>query len=195
MGMVEQAHNVRVLGSGQQLIVLAHGFGTDQFFWKHLVPHLVDDYRVILILNDTNYYRGFEEEDVEQLFEAIRSNYKVWCSGFASFTVGGNMDSVAVQKFRRTLFNMRLDIALSGAHTIFQSNMRQIIGHVTVPCHILQSVTDLAVSVIVTEFLHQNLGGELIVEVMPLDGHLPQLSSSDIVISVMLRCIRHDIAE
>ncbi|KAI5321512.1 hypothetical protein L3X38_030583 [Prunus dulcis] len=42
MGIVEEAHNLRVLGSGQQVIVLAHGFGTDPLVWKHLVPHLLD---------------------------------------------------------------------------------------------------------------------------------------------------------
>ncbi|KAM0985356.1 hypothetical protein PS2_012389 [Malus domestica] len=44
MGIVEEAHNVRVVGSGQQVLVLAHGFGTDQSVWKHLVH----DNRVIM---------------------------------------------------------------------------------------------------------------------------------------------------
>jgi hypothetical protein len=30
MGIVEEAHNVRVLGSGEQKVVLGHGFGKDQ---------------------------------------------------------------------------------------------------------------------------------------------------------------------
>lgn len=50
MGIVEEAHNVRVIGEGSQTVVLAHGFGTDQSVWKHLVPHLVD-YRVVLYDN------------------------------------------------------------------------------------------------------------------------------------------------
>ncbi|KAM1216293.1 hypothetical protein ACFX2I_012554 [Malus domestica] len=48
MGIVEKAHNVRVIGSGQQVLVLAYGFGTDQSVWKHLIPHLVHDNRVIM---------------------------------------------------------------------------------------------------------------------------------------------------
>jgi len=49
MGIVEEAHNLRVVGEGKRgVIVLAHGFGTDQSVWKHLVPHLVADYRVVL---------------------------------------------------------------------------------------------------------------------------------------------------
>ncbi|RYQ80827.1 hypothetical protein Ahy_Scaffold1g106967 isoform C [Arachis hypogaea] len=51
MGIVEEAHNVKVLGSGDKFIILAHGFGTDQSVWKHFVTHLLDDYRVILYDN------------------------------------------------------------------------------------------------------------------------------------------------
>ncbi|RZC45194.1 hypothetical protein C5167_038143 [Papaver somniferum] len=232
MGIVEEAHNVRVLGTGGKTIVLAHGFGTDQSVWKHLVPHLLNDYRVILFdnmgsgptnpdyfdfdryttlegyaydllaileelqvqsciyvghsvsgiigvlasisrpdlfsklvllaaspryLNDVDYYGGFEQDELDQLFDAMKSNYKAWCSGFAPLAVGGDMDSIAVQEFSRTLFNMRPDIALS-------------------------SSKDLAVPVVVPEYLHRNITSDTIVEVMPSDGHLPQLSSPDIVI-------------
>ncbi|KAF7130567.1 hypothetical protein RHSIM_Rhsim10G0104400 [Rhododendron simsii] len=48
MGMIEEVHNAKVLGSGQKTVVLAHGFGTDQSVWRHLVPHLVDNSRVVL---------------------------------------------------------------------------------------------------------------------------------------------------
>ncbi|KAK1275419.1 putative esterase KAI2 [Acorus gramineus] len=269
MGIVEEAHNVRILGSGEQTIVLAHGFGTDQSVWKHLVPHLVDEFRVVLFdnmgagttnpdyfdfdryatlegyaydllalleelqirscifvghsvsalvgalasvtrpdlfskivmvaaspryLNDVDYYGGFEQEDLDQLFEAMRSNYKAWTTGFAPLALGSDMDSVAVQEFSRTLFNIRPDIALSVAQTIFQSDLREILGMVTVPCHILQSSKDLAVPVVVSEYLHRHLGGESIVEIMASEGHLPQLSSPGTVIPVVLRHIRQDIA-
>ncbi|OVA17061.1 hypothetical protein BVC80_9047g10 [Macleaya cordata] len=270
MGIVEEAHNVKVLGKGEKTIVLAHGFGTDQSVWKYLIPHLLDDYRVILFdsmgsgptnpdyfdferystidgyvydllailqelqvescifvghslstmvgllasisrpdlfsklillgaspkfLNDEDYHGGFEREEVDQLYEGIKTNYKSWCLGFAPMVVGGDMDSVAVQEFSRTLFNVRPDIALSAAQIIFQSDLRPILGHVTVPCHILQSVKDLAVPVGVSEYLNKNLGSDSVVEIMRSDGHLPQLSSPDIVIPILLRHIRCDINE
>ena len=140
-----------------------------------------------------DYYGGFEQEDLNQLFDAIGSNYKVWCSGFAPLAVGGELESVAVQEFSRTLFNMRPDIALSVAQTIFQSDMRQILGLITVPCHILQSVKDLAVPVVVSEYLHQHIAADSIVEVMSTYGHLPQLSSPDVVVPLLIKHIRHDI--
>ncbi|KAK4346639.1 hypothetical protein RND71_032978 [Anisodus tanguticus] len=51
MGIVEEAHSVKVMGSGEKTIILGHGFGTDQSVWKHLVPYLVDEYRVVLYDN------------------------------------------------------------------------------------------------------------------------------------------------
>lgn len=90
---------------------------------------------------------------------------------------------------------MRPDIALSLAQIVFQFDMRRILGNVTVPCHIIQSTKDLAAPVVVAEYLQRNLGGKSIVEVMPTEGHLPQLSSPDIVIPVLLNHIRYDLAE
>ncbi|KAG5040388.1 hypothetical protein JHK82_012510 [Glycine max] len=51
MGIVEEAHNMTIVGKGNEIVILTHGFGTDQSVWKHLVPHLVDDYRVVLYDN------------------------------------------------------------------------------------------------------------------------------------------------
>lgn len=143
-------------------------------------------------MNAEDYYGGFEREDIEQLCKALESNYSSWVSGFAPMVVGGDMESVAVQEFSRTLFSMRPDIALSLCHTVFTFDMRNLLGHVTVPCHIVQSSRDLAVPVSVSEHLHRNLGGKSVVQVIPTEGHLPQLSAPEITIPVLLRHIDHD---
>ncbi|EEF37468.1 sigma factor sigb regulation protein rsbq, putative [Ricinus communis] len=202
MGIVAEAHNVKVLGSGKQVIVISRGFGTDQSVWRYLVPHLIEDYTVILYdnmgagttnpdyydferyssiegfvydllaileelqvkscifvghsllsmvgaiasiyrpdffskivmlsatqryLNDMNYNGGFQKEDLDQMFEGMSFNYKAWCSGFAPMIVGGDMDSITVQEFSRTLFNMRPDIALSLAKVKFLFDARHIL--------------------------------------------------------------------
>ncbi|KAL3696730.1 hypothetical protein R1sor_010806 [Riccia sorocarpa] len=260
-----EAHNVRIVGLGEELVVLGHGFGTDQSVWKEVIPHLLDDYRLILFdnmgagttnpdyfsfqrystlhgyaddllaildelevesciyighsvsgmvgclasierpylfsklimisaspryLNDVNYFGGFEQEDLNQLFEAMQSNFKAWVSGFAPLAVGADIESEAVQEFSRTLFNIRPDIAFSVAKTIFQSDLRSILPQVTVSCHILQSYKDLAVPVVVSDYLKHSFGGKTIVEILPTDGHLPQLSSPDVVVPVLMRHIR-----
>lgn len=270
MGVVEEAHNVTVLGSGEKIVVLGHGFGTDQSVWKHLVPYLVDEYRVVLydnmgagptnpdyfdfdrysslegyaydliaileelqidscifvghslssmtgaiasifrpdlfsklimisasprFLNSDDYFGGFERQDIDQLCDAMESNYKSWISGFAPLVIGGDMKSVAVQEFSRTLFNVRPDIALSVFRTIFTFDLRHFLSRVTVPCHIIQSSKDLAVPVAVSEYLHQNLGCKSVVEVISTEGHLPHLSSPEMTIPVILRHIQNDISD
>lgn len=144
-------------------------------------------------LNTGDYFGGFEIEEIDQLCNAIESNYNSWVCGFAPLVVGGDMDSVAVQEFSRTLFNMRPDIALSVFRTIFTIDLRELLGQVTVPCHIIQSSKDLAVPVSVAEFLHRNFGGKSVVEIIATEGHLPQLSSPEITVPVIVRHIQYDI--
>lgn len=146
-------------------------------------------------MNTEDYYRGFEKEEIDQLCQAIESNYQSWVSGFAPLAVGGHMESVAVQEFSRTMFNMRPDIALSVFRTVFPFDLRHFLARVTVQCHIIQSSEDLAVPVGVAEYLHQNLGGKSVVEMMATEGHLPQFSSPEVTIPVLVRHIQHDIAD
>ncbi|TKY45356.1 strigolactone esterase DAD2 [Spatholobus suberectus] len=42
------ALNVRVEGSGEKYLVLAHGFGTDQSAWQRVLPYFTRHYSVIL---------------------------------------------------------------------------------------------------------------------------------------------------
>ena len=41
-------HAIRISGKpGAQPVVLAHGFGCDQHMWRHVAPHLEDDFTVV----------------------------------------------------------------------------------------------------------------------------------------------------
>lgn len=48
MSQILKAHNVTLVGYGEKLVVLGNGFGTDQSVWKYVVPHFVDDFKLIL---------------------------------------------------------------------------------------------------------------------------------------------------
>ena len=45
---VTDRNNVKVFGSGQKTILLAHGFGCDQGMWRYLLPMLQNNYKLIL---------------------------------------------------------------------------------------------------------------------------------------------------
>lgn len=89
-----------------------------------------------------------------------------------------------VREFSRTLFNMKPDIVFSVVQTIFQIDIRSLLGMVKLPCHIAWSRNDFAVPVEVSDHLHRNLGGGSVVEIMDRQGHLPQLSAPAVAIPV-----------
>jgi sigma-B regulation protein RsbQ len=43
-----QRNNVNVVGSGEQALIFAHGYGCDQNMWRHLTPYFSDKYRIVL---------------------------------------------------------------------------------------------------------------------------------------------------
>lgn len=47
-GSLLEILNVRVIGTGSKILVLSHGFGTDQSVWNKIVPFLQRDHRIVL---------------------------------------------------------------------------------------------------------------------------------------------------
>ncbi|MFL9910238.1 alpha/beta fold hydrolase [Paraburkholderia sp. RL17-337-BIB-A] len=45
---ISKRNNVKISGSGERTMVLAHGFGCDQTMWRYLVPAFHDEYRTVL---------------------------------------------------------------------------------------------------------------------------------------------------
>lgn len=51
MGCVNQllqAHNVRVVGTGDKWLVFGHGFGSDQTVWQFILPYFMRSYKILL---------------------------------------------------------------------------------------------------------------------------------------------------
>ncbi|OMO64458.1 putative sigma factor sigb regulation protein rsbq [Corchorus capsularis] len=258
-----EALNVRVIGSGEKILVLAHGFGTDQSAWQRIVPLFTPYYRIILydlvcagsvnpdyfdfrryttldayvddllnildalgvdrcayvghsvsamigilasirrpelftkliligasprFLNDKDYYGGFEQGEIEKVFSAMEANYEAWVNGFAPLAVGADVPT-AVREFSRTLFNMRPDISLFVSRTVFNSDLRGVLGLVKVPCCVVQTSKDLSVPASVAEYLRTHLGGRTTIEILKTEGHLPHLSAPALLAQVLRRAL------
>lgn len=274
---VLERHNVRVVGScaagtqadeeeagggGRSVVVLAHGFGTDQSCWAHVVPHLSGEHDVVLLdlmgagstdpeafcfqryssiqahaedllgvldalgvkqcsfvghsmscmigviasilrpalfrrliliggspryLNAEDYHGGFEQEDLDELFHAMETNFQDWVSGFAPLMMGADLESQLVKEFTRTFFCLRPDIALHTAKTVFGSDLRALLPQVSVPCHVIQSTSDAAVPLSVAHYMQKHLGSMSVVEILPTHGHLPHLSAPHLVVPAIKR--------
>lgn len=48
MSAVLQRNNVKVIGQGEQPMILAHGYGCDQNMWRFIAPAFEDRYKIIL---------------------------------------------------------------------------------------------------------------------------------------------------
>jgi sigma-B regulation protein RsbQ len=48
MVAVKERNNVSIRGTGEQVIIFAHGFGCDQDMWRFIAPEFIDDYKVVL---------------------------------------------------------------------------------------------------------------------------------------------------
>lgn len=110
------------------------------------------------------------------MFSAMEANYEAWVQGFAPLAVGADVPA-AVREFSRTLFNMRPDISLFVSRTVFNSDLRGVLGLVKVPCCVIQTAKDVSVPASVAEYLRDNLGGDTKVETLNTEGHLPHLSA------------------
>ncbi|KAL6317079.1 hypothetical protein AAG906_029831 [Vitis piasezkii] len=258
-----EALNVRVVGNGERVLVLAHGFGTDQSAWQRILPYFLPHFRIILydlvcagsvnpdyfdfrryttldafvddllnildalgvdrcayvghsvsamigilasirrpelftklvligasprFLNDHDYHGGFEEGEIEKVFSAMEANYDAWVHGFAPLSVGADVPA-AVREFSRTLFNMRPDITLFVSRTIFNSDLRGVLGLVKVPCCIIQTAKDVSVPTSVALYLKNHLGGRNTVEMLNVEGHLPHLSAPMLLAPVLRRAL------
>ncbi|KAI3673016.1 hypothetical protein L6452_39124 [Arctium lappa] len=127
-------------------------------------------------LNDKDYHGGFEEAVIDKVFAAMEGNYEAWVNGFAPLAVGADVP-VAVQEFSRTLFNMRPDISLFVSRTVFNSDLREVLGLVKTPCWIIQTAKDVSVPTSVATYLKDKLGGRNTVVMLDIEGHLPHLSA------------------
>ena len=250
--------NGTMTGAGSAVVVLSHGFGTDQTAWGAIRPWLDERFRVISFdlagagpggeasydfrrhdtlfgfaddllevlaelsidrciyighsvsgmigvaaavaqpdvfaklvmigaspryLNEPGYRGGFDQSDLDQVFDAMAANFQAWGAGFAPAVVGVP-DTEAVHDFCRTLFLIRPDIALATARTIFQSDMRAIAERLERPTHLLQTANDLAVPREVAAWLHRHIDGSSL-DVMDAHGHLPHMTAPAEVIRLL----------
>ncbi|KAM0950457.1 putative alpha/beta hydrolase-1, strigolactone esterase D14 family [Dioscorea sansibarensis] len=139
-------------------------------------------------LNDKDYHGGFERGEIERVFAAMEENYEAWVRGFAPLAVGADVPA-AVREFSRTLFNMRPDISLFVSRTVFNTDLRGVLGLVRAPCVIVQTARDMSVPVTVATYLKDHLGGRTTVEILNTEGHLPHLSVPQVLVQVLRRAL------
>ena len=135
-------------------------------------------------LNDQSYVGGFDQPDLDRIYAAMSSNYFAWASGFAPLVMGNADHPELATEFTKTLLVMRPDISQAIAKIIFQSDHRADLPNLKTPTVIIQPKQDVAVPVAVGEYLAKHISNSKLI-LTDTDGHLPHLSSPDVVISAI----------
>jgi sigma-B regulation protein RsbQ len=127
-------------------------------------------------LNDAGYVGGFEQPQLNALYESMATQFHAWAGGFALQAMNTPEMPELAQEFAQTLSSMRPDIALATARFIFESDLRAELPRLQTPTLILQSGGDIAVPDEVGLYMARHIP---LAQLARIDakGHLPHLSS------------------
>ena len=127
-------------------------------------------------VNDQGYVGGFEPADIEELLEAMDSNYLGWSCHMGSVI----MDNADRPELAAELTNSfcRTDPAIARhfARITFLGDNRADLRHLRTPTLILQSARDLIAPLAVGAYLHQQVPGSNLL-VINTSGHCLHLNA------------------
>jgi sigma-B regulation protein RsbQ len=135
-------------------------------------------------LNDESedYFGGFDQPDLDNIYTAMTTNYYAWVSGFSSAAMANPEKPELGEYFAGTLAEIRPDIAIAVAKVIFESDVRQELQKFQKETLLLQSHNDIAVPPAVAHYLHKNIEGSRLTFVNS-NGHFPHISAPKEIIS------------
>ncbi|KAH9608614.1 hypothetical protein KSS87_000732 [Heliosperma pusillum] len=64
--------NAKIVGTGDETLVLAHGYGADQSLWEKLVPYLAEKYQVVLF--DWSFVGESNNNKAQSSYDPIKYN-------------------------------------------------------------------------------------------------------------------------
>lgn len=135
-------------------------------------------------LNDDDYFGGFEQNDLDALYQAMNTNYQAWVSGFAPLAMRNPDNPRLAEQFAAILNSIRPDIAQSVARVIFQSDYRSELHRLKKPTLLIHARRDIAVPDYVADYLHEHIADSQL-NVIDASGHFPHMSAPDQVISAI----------
>jgi sigma-B regulation protein RsbQ len=135
-------------------------------------------------IDDVDYVGGFTRTDIDELLEALESNYLGWSSTMAPVIMGRPDRPELGAELTNSFCRTDPAIARQFARTTFLSDNRQDLANVAARTLILQCAHDVIAPDAVGRFVHERLPGSVLVN-MKATGHCPNLSAPDETIAAM----------
>lgn len=139
-------------------------------------------------INDKGYTGGFEQSDIDELLEAMDSNYLGW-SGAITPVIMGHPDKPALTaELNASFCGTDPDIARHFARVTFLSDNRADLPRLYTPTLILQCLQDIIAPMAVGAYMQQQLPSSQLV-VLDTSGHCPHLSAPQATIDAINRFV------
>ena len=135
-------------------------------------------------INDDDYFGGFNREDIEELMEALDSNYLGWAAQMAPVIMGNGERPELGEELTNSFCRTNPEIAKHFARVTFLSDNRRDLPSVKVPTLVVQCSEDVIAPKIVGEYVHDNIPNSSF-RILKATGHCPNLSAPEETIEVM----------
>jgi sigma-B regulation protein RsbQ len=135
-------------------------------------------------LNEGDYRGGFEPEDIEELLEAMDTNYLGWSAAFAPVVMANPDQPELAAGLANSFCRTDPAIARHFAGVTFWGDNRADLRHVRTPALILQSARDLLAPLAVGTYLHEQVASSQLV-VLNTSGHCPHVSAPQATIAAI----------
>ncbi|AYA36060.1 alpha/beta hydrolase [Hymenobacter oligotrophus] len=135
-------------------------------------------------INDQGYHGGFERADIEELLEAMDSNYLGWSGAIAPVIMGNPERPELTDELNNSFCSTNPAVARHFARVTFLSDNRADLPRVQVPTLILQCAHDAIAPRTVGSYMHRHIPGSELV-LLDTSGHCPHISAPEVTIAAI----------
>lgn len=129
-------------------------------------------------INKDNYIGGFDRNSIDELLEALDSNYLGWSQNMAPVIMGNPARPQLGKELSNSFCNTDPEIAKNFAKVTFLSDNRADLNKVTTPCLVLQCSQDLIAPIQVGEYVAKTIKNGTL-KILKATGHCPNLSAPE----------------
>lgn len=127
-------------------------------------------------LNDIDYYGGFSEKDLSEVYGAISMDFYNWLDQFSKQVMNNPLKPSLARRFAESIRAIPQDQILTTLCAIFQSDHRAEVEKLSQPTLIIQAKEDAFVPLEVAGYLHAHTPNSQL-KVINACGHLPHISA------------------
>lgn len=129
-------------------------------------------------LNEEGYIGGFEKEDIDELMDALDSNYLGWSANITPVIMGNPNKPELAEELNNSFCRTNPDIAKHFAKVTFLSDNRMDLPRVKTPTLVLQCSEDLLAPREVGEYVNEKIKNSKF-HLLKATGHCPNLSAPE----------------